>query len=397
MKLAFVTPWYGTDISGGMESETRRTVTHLRRSGYDVEVLTTCIKDFYADWGKNYHKAGVEVIDGLTVHRFPVVKRNKLAFDQVNWQLMQGLDVSAESEQIYINEMFRSPALYSFIKQYCREYVFFFIPYMFATTYFGAQICPERSAIIPCLHDESYARMQIYRDVLPRVHTLVLHSNAERQLADQLYSAQSGQIRPVIGEGVDTDFSFDPERFRQKYGIYDPFVLYAGRRELGKNIPLLLKHWQRYTDQHQTSAKLLLIGPGELGLAQAQNANVIDLGFVSLQDKYDAMAAASLLCQPSVNESFSLVIMESWLTETPVLVHGACAVTKEHCQRSNGGLYFSSYPEFEATVNFIMDNPATAAKMGQNGREYVLSNYQWPDVINKFEAIIADIDAESKD
>ena len=55
------------------------------------------------------------------------------------------------------------------------------------------------------------------------------------------------------------------------------------------------------------------------------------------------MAAASLLCQPSHNESFSLVIMESWLCGRPVLVSSQCAVTKDFAKRSNGGLYFKDY------------------------------------------------------
>ena len=45
------------------------------------------------------------------------------------------------------------------------------------------------------------------------------------------------------------------------------------------------------------------------------------------------MAAASLLCQPSHNESFSLVIMESWLCGRPVLVSSQCAVTKDFAKR----------------------------------------------------------------
>ena len=51
MKVAFVTPWYGADIPGGMESETRRTAAHLLEAGYKVEVLTTCIHNFFFIYG----------------------------------------------------------------------------------------------------------------------------------------------------------------------------------------------------------------------------------------------------------------------------------------------------------------------------------------------------------
>lgn len=51
-RLTFVTPWFGPDIPGGMEAETRRTIAHLQAAGFTVDVLTTCIRDFHADWGK---------------------------------------------------------------------------------------------------------------------------------------------------------------------------------------------------------------------------------------------------------------------------------------------------------------------------------------------------------
>ena len=387
MKIAFVTPWYGPDIPGGMESETRRTAVHLHRAGYEVEILTTCIHQFQSDWGKNYHKPGTTAVNDIIVRRFPVQKRDKAAFDAVNWRLMRNLPISPEEEQTYIQEMFRVPALYDFIEQHCQDYIFFFIPYMFASTHFGVQICPQRSAIIPCLHDESYAYMNIYRQSLPKARAMVLHVESERVLVDKIWG-ESVQSRIVIGEGVDVGFSFDAERFRQRNHLTDPFILYVGRKERGKNTHLLVAHWSRYVQERQNETKLLLVGPGKIEVPAAMAGSVIDLGFIPAPDKYDAYAAASILCQPSTNESFSLVIMESWLTGTPVLVNGRCAVTREHCRRNNGGLYFTNYDEFAATIDYLMANPAVAQQMGQNGRQYVLDNYQWPTIIAKYRQII---------
>lgn len=392
MKIAFVTPWYGADIPGGMESETRRTAVNLYQSGYDVEILTTCIHQFHSDWGKNYHKAGVTAVNNIPVRRFPVQKRDKIAFAAINGRLMQNLPVSAEDEQTYIQEMFRVPALYDFIADHCQDYIFFFIPYMFSSTYFGTQICPKRSAVIPCLHDESYAYMDIYRHTLPKVNSMIFQVESESILASKLFGETSLQVRSVVGTGVDSDFLFDAERFRQKYGLTGSFLLCVGRKDRGKNTHLLLAHWARYVQEHQPEMELVLIGPGEIEIPPAAVDTVVDLGFVPAQDKYDAYAAASILCQPSTNESFSLVIMESWLTETPVLVNGRCAVTREHCQRNNGGLYFANYDEFAATVDYLMANPIIAEQMGKNGRQYVLDNYQWPTIIEKYRQIIEQID-----
>ena len=388
--ITFVTPWYGPDAPGGAEAETRRLVGQLRRAGAAVEVLTTTTRDLYADWGRDYYPAGATTIDGVTVRRFPVGRRNRAAFDAINARLMAGRAIPAADERVYIEEMIRVPALYDFMANEAAGRLYVFIPYLFATTYFGAQVCPERSVIIPCLHDESYARLGLYREVLPRVRALVFHTAAEQALADRLFPGHAGQIREILGEGVDTDTAGDGDRFRRRYGLDGPFVLYAGRREPGKNTPLLLDYWARYWQAggRARGAQLVLLGPGDVALPP-DAAGFCDLGFVPAQDKLDAYAAADVFCLPSVNESFSIALMESWLAETPALVHANCAVTVEHCRLANGGLYFADYDEFAATLDYLFDHPADAARMGQGGRAYVLSRYQWPTIIPRYRDLFA--------
>ena len=57
-KIAFVTPWYGDHIPGGAESECREVAQHLHQAGVSVEILTTCVCEFGADWSVNFHKPG---------------------------------------------------------------------------------------------------------------------------------------------------------------------------------------------------------------------------------------------------------------------------------------------------------------------------------------------------
>ena len=129
---------------------------------------------------------------------------------------------------------------------------------------------------------------------------------------------------------------------------------------------------------------LVLIGGGDIAIPESVKDDVYDLGFVSKQDKYNAMAAASLLCQPSHNESFSLVIMESWLCGRPVLVSSQCAVTKDFAKRSNGGLYFKDYFEFEGCVEYILEHPEAAAELGANGGAFVRENFEWDIIVEKY-------------
>jgi glycosyltransferase involved in cell wall biosynthesis len=384
LKVSFVIPWYGADIPGGAEAECRRTAEQLAHAGFDVDVLTTCVREFLSDWNTNFHEPGTDDVNGITVRRFPVRKRDTASFDRVNAKLMQGLSVTSHEELIYVSESVRSDELCAYMEHQERGRIFLFIPYMFGTTYWGLQVRPEQSFLIPCLHDESYAYMEVFKPVFRACRGMLLHTSAERELASRLFDLPADKLM-VVGEGVDCDFISDAGRFRRRFGIIRPFLLYTGRRDAGKNVPQLLEYFEKYVAERPFGdLDLVLMGSGELASPkEAMVGRVHDLGFVDAQDKYDAYAAAIGLCQPSLNESFSLVIMEAWCANTPVLVHGDCAPTREHCIRSNGGLYFASYDEFAGCVDYLINSPHGARRMGMLGHEYVRRNYAWENVVTR--------------
>jgi glycosyltransferase involved in cell wall biosynthesis len=382
MKLAFVIPWFGLDIPGGAEAECLNTASHLHEAGVPVEVLTTCIKEFRSDWSVNYHPRGTDTIRGITVRRFPVAKRDDGAFHPINARLMNRLPITAEEETVFIREMIRCDALVDFIERHQGEYVFMYIPYMFTTTYRGVLAAPQQAILIPCLHDESYAYLQIYKPVFEQARGVILHTPAEKTLAQRLYSLRDDAAR-LLGEGVDTRFVADPMRFKRKYRL-ERFLLYAGRKDAGKNGPLLVDYFCRYKKIYPGDLKLVLVGDGSLSIPAGHEQDVIDLGFVPVQDKYDAYAAALALCQPSLNESFSLVIMESWLAERPVLVHERCSVTRDHCLASNGGLFFDSFTDFVGCLDYFQEDEERAHRLARNGRRYVLANYTWDRIVKKY-------------
>jgi glycosyltransferase involved in cell wall biosynthesis len=377
-KLAFVIPWYGENIPGGAESQCRSLVRAIANSGATVEVLTTCVKEFRSDWNEDFHPEGKTVEAGVTVRRFKVRQRDTARFDAVNYKLMYNLPVTPEDENIYITEIINSPGLCDFIRTHRAEYVYCFIPYMFGTTYNGILRCPERAVLIPCLHDESYARMQVIRRMFERPRGILFNSHAEMLLAEQLYTLEPERAA-VVGEPVECNFGSDPARFREKVGSQD-FFLYAGRTDKGKGADLLVEFYGRYLDETGRLERLLFIGGGDLSVPQRHQSKIIKLGFLPVQDKYDAFGAAIASCVPSTMESFSLVTMESWLTGRPVVVNEACPVTTDFCLRSNGGLYFGNYEEFREVLSLLASNPELASGLGSQGRQYVLSNFH-PDAV----------------
>ena len=388
MKLAFVTPWYGPDAPGGAEALARSTAEHLCRRGLPVEVQTTCARDLYSDWGTNHYRSGVDHANGVTIRRFPVrPNRDRHAFDAINMQLMAGASVSREDEKIFMREMINSPALLDYIAVHRQEYVFLFIAYMFGTTYWGLQVCPERSWLVPCLHDESYARMTIYQDMFAKVTGLLFLSQPELDLALRLYPI-AGKPTLLVGAGVDADYPGDAAAFRSRYHIREPFILYAGRRDAAKNVPLLIEYFRRYRQSRQAELALILTGGGSWPVELTPAESVYDLGRVSRKDLFDAYAAALVLCQPSVFESFSYVLMEAWVAGTPGLVYEPCTVTTDFVRQANGGLYFRDYEEFETCVSLLLSQSALRARLGAQGRAYVLDHFAWERVAQRYEQLL---------
>ena len=293
---------------------------------------------------------------------------------------------------IYKDENVNSPNLYKYIAKHKEDYdLFVFIPYMFGTTYHGIQQCIDRAVMIPCFHDESYIYMDRFKEAFSKVAGMIFHARPEMELASKVYDLSNVDARE-LGEGVYTDYEYDAERFREKYNIDSPFILYAGRKDIGKNIYTLIYYFEEYKKTHHfDDLKLVLIGGGKVNIPARIKDHVYDLGYVPMQDKYDAYAAATVMCQPSKFESFSLVVMESWICETPVLVHNQCNVTKYFASDANGGFYFDNYREFEAEIEYLLSHPEECKQMGENGRKYVLDKFAWNVIVDKYTKYFQDV------
>ncbi len=237
----------------------------------------------------------------------------------------------------------------------------------------------------PCLHDEGYAYLAPTQLMLRRACGIAYNVAAEREFAEtklQLHHPASC----VVGMGLPARPNSEQpntaaSRFRKSTGIKDPFLLYAGRNSEAKNVPLLLEFFARFKARHTHPLKLVLMGSKN----NVDQPDVISIGVRDEQDKFDAYAAALALCQPSLNESLSIVMMEAWQMGTPAFVHRDCAVTRAHVIQSNGGLYFGNYVEFESALEFMLSSPELCAAMGQAGQRYVSAQYSWSAVMQRFQ------------
>ncbi len=396
LRIAFVSPWYAEKIPGGAEMELRSVSRHLKDAGVDVEILTTQVKQFASDWNLDYYPEGTEYINGIPVTRFPVRDRNAAEFNRVNTKLMMNETISEEEEEIFCREMINSSALYEYIRSHRSNYDFFvFIPYMFGTTFYGLQECYERAVMIPCFHDESYVYLNCFKKEFSKAAGMVFNASPEAELAEKVYELKNTK-KIVMGIGMDTDLKYSREDFREKFKIEDPFLLYAGRKDAGKGVGELISYYCRYKEKHQTPLKLVLIGGGKIDVPEKYRDEVLDLGFVDIQDKYNAYGSALALCQLSKHESFSFVIMESWLCDRPVIVHKECAVTSDFVAKTEGGYSIGSYEEFEKAVDQLAADPAKCAEMAARGHAYVQANFNWDVITKKYCEFFRELKAENR-
>lgn len=187
---------------------------------------------------------------------------------------------------------------------------------------------------------------------------------------------------PVVGVGSNLPDCARPERFRQRHGIDGPFAIYVGRIDENKGCRQLFEYIQRYMRTVPSRLQLVLVGTSVLPIPE--NPRIRHLGFLSDEEKFDAIAAASVLVMPSFYESLSMVTLEAWGLGRPVLANGRCDVLKGQCIRSNAGLYYESYGEFAEALHAIVSSDWLSEQLGRNGRAYFQRHYAWPVIERKY-------------
>jgi glycosyltransferase involved in cell wall biosynthesis len=386
--VAIVPPRYGDDVVGGSEAVLRETARGLAARGWAVEVLTTCARDHYT-WADEY-PAGRSDDGGVTVVRFPVVRRAAEGVDRVALErrIAVGPPLSPAEEQAWLNGLFRVPGLFHHLVAHAPRYrAIVLSPYLFWTTVAGAGVAPERTVVVPCLHDEPYARMALFRSVLPAVASAWYLSEPERDLARRLGLDPARST--VTGAGVDVPAGYDADGFRARHGLRRPFVLYAGRREAGKGWDLLVEAWAEAVAGLGADLDLVTIGVGPVAAPPGLDGRLHDLGFLDAGEAPSAFAAAAAYVQPSVNESFSRTVMEAWLAGTPVLANAGSDVVRWHVERSGAGVLWRDRAELSAALEAVATSPGPLRALARPGRDYVLGSFTWPAVLDRMEAELA--------
>jgi len=385
LRLAFVVQRYGLDIAGGAEYHCRLVAEHMARHA-EVEVLTTCAAD-YVTWA-NHYPEGREVLNGIPVRRFKVKRpRDPQAFaDWTDRVFRASHDPPDELRWLEEQGPF-SPRLVRHIERHRDDFdLFVFFSYRYYPTYHGLHAVRDKALLVPTCEEDGVYRLSIFPPLFRIPRAVVYNSVEERALIESV-SGNAEVPGDVVGVGSALPQTLHPEGFRRRTGLAGPFLLYVGRIDLNKGCRQLFDFFRRYRGETGSKLQLALIGKAVLDIPQ--DAGIVHLGFLSDAEKWDALAACDLLVMPSRLESLSMVTLEAWWAERPVLVNGKCEVLRGQCRRANAGLYYSSYEEFREALSLLEADEGLRARLGQNGRKYFDSHYTWDIVERKYLALIA--------
>jgi phosphatidylinositol alpha-mannosyltransferase len=179
----------------------------------------------------------------------------------------------------------------------------------------------------------------------------------------------------IIPNGVEIPEAIDP-------GGRDDRIVFAGRHDPRKGLPVLLRAWARLRGR---GIRLRVLGADPLAVRllltrlRLSEEGIDVLGFVDDDTLTQELAAAKLLVAPSLgNESFGMTITRAFACATPVVASDIPGY-REVVTEETGALAPPDDPEAlaQAIGDLLADEPARIER-GRAARERAMSEYAWP-------------------
>ncbi len=393
LRIALVNQRYGEEVNGGSEYYTKRLAEHLKML-YDVEVLTTKAMD-YMTW-EDYYDKDIENINGVTVRRFSVAHKRNLFGMKLYWRIPYHIPFGkAFWEERWMDAQGPyCPDLIHYIETHKDDYaVIIFVTYLYYQTVRGVPAAADRAILLPTAHDEPYIYMDIFKRLFQTAKGIIYLTPEEKTFVEEHFSL-SGKPNCVTGAGVDLPESIDNIRFREKYNIQSEYLIYVGRIEPSKGCKEMFRIFDKYKRLHPDNpVKLVLLGKSIMDIPERED--IISLGFVSEEDKFDGISGAEALWLPSQFESLSIVVLEAMSLGVPVIVNGKCEVLKGHCQRSGAGFWYQNAEEAIHAIDTVLNN-IRRESIYEKAKHYIEEKYKWEIIIEKIDRLIRDIASSCK-
>jgi glycosyltransferase involved in cell wall biosynthesis len=388
--LMVVVQRYGDIAGGGAEPHARSVVQRLRPH-FDIEVATTTARDYWT-WANEF-TPGLTAVDDVPVRRFPVERGRSRDFRRRERRAFSA-GHTLDDELAFVEAQGPvAPELLEHVDRRGREvdHVLFFT-YIYYPTVFGLPLAPERAVLVPTAHDEPAIGLSVYKPVFCAPRAIAFNTEEERRMVHRRF--RNARVpNEVVGVGVDVPVDRSADRFRRRYAIEGPYLLYVGRIVESKQCGPLFDAFARWQDRQGTRATLVLMGHREMPVPD--RADIRLLGRTSDEDKFDALAGCVALVQPSLLESLSIIALESWACGRPVICDVRSPVVWGMAYRARAGLGYRSAAELAEICELLIADPHLAARLGESGREFVERTYTWPRVVETYLDLFAEVRARN--
>lgn len=175
----------------------------------------------------------------------------------------------------------------------------------------------------------------------------------------------------------------DPGNIKKRYGIHPclPVVLFTGRMAYQKGPDLLVEAAARVLRKKDT--RFVLIGEGEmrnhcesqaykLGIGNSCNF----LGYAPDNTVIDWFNACDLVCIPSRNEPFGIVVLEAWDASKPVVASDAVALVENF---KTGVIAHKEPSSIAWGLNYVLEGLGRN-RMGEKGHDLLKQKYNWKTI-----------------
>jgi len=207
-----------------------------------------------------------------------------------------------------------------------------------------------------------------------------------------------GDKMSAIYNGIDVrrfDKRVNKKATRKRFnvGVEDPMVLFAGRMTWQKGPDLLMEAMPDLLCEHPET-KFVFAGEGDMRGPLEERAKRLGISrsarFVGKRGGRELVGlfkSADLVCVPSRNEPFGIVILEAWGAKKPVVAtrNGGPAefVTHEHT-----GLTVADRAEsIRWGVDRVLSDKPAGVRLGLNGRKEAESYFSWDLIAEQTEGV----------
>ncbi|HEV7919483.1 MAG TPA: glycosyltransferase [Thermoanaerobaculia bacterium] len=357
MRLLHVVPTYlPATRYGGPIVAVHGLCKALAARGHEVHVFTTNVD------GPGVSEVPLDrpvELDGVQVHYFPS------SFPRLYWSPPMGRalrDVHA-FDVVHLHSVFLWPTTAAARAAHGRG-----VPYL---------IAPRGMLVPELIRRKSRAVKTAWLQLVERrnfKNAAAIHFTSHRELQDAQHVHLPIPHPAVVPNGIE---------LVPRPGVTrdENTIAFLGRINWKKGLDRLI-------DALPDGARLEIAGNDEENLTpalrkRAEGKDVVFLGPLHGQAKWELLARAAIFALPSLSENFGNAVVEAMMMETPVVLSPEVGLA-EHVAFANAGVMAD---DFRAALTSLLRDPALRAQLGRNGRALVERELTWPRVAAQMEEV----------